>query len=110
LAAVPDVEAVKRVVGDRNPDPEQLQRKDKREPAQEGNLPRVSAGAVGREGIRDKMLNQEQPDRNNAAERVQATPEKRMTLAGTQRSDTTLDDRGSSVCSSCQQSPLRNQQ
>src|SRR5467141_2677270 len=73
FSAIPNVEAIQRVIENGQPDPEQLQIKDKRKAGEEVDLLGVGSWTAGCKGIRDEVLDEKKADRNNAAERVQAT-------------------------------------
>src|SRR5262249_53540377 len=73
LAAIPDVETVQRVICNRKPNPEELQKEDKWDAAQKFNLLRICAGSLGCEGVGYKMLNQKQTYRNHPRQRMQST-------------------------------------
>ena len=76
LAARPDVETVERVVQNRQPDSEQLEPEDKWEAGEKRNLIGVRAGAFRGESVGNEMLDQEEPDRNDARERMQSAQQK----------------------------------
>ncbi len=76
LAAEPDVEAVERVVENRQPDPEQLQIENERKAGEQFDLLGVRAGPAGGERVGDEVLNQERAYRNDAAERMKLAQQK----------------------------------
>src|SRR5208282_5801860 len=101
LALIPDVYAVEAVVKDRNPDEEQLQKKDERQAVQKLDLFSVGDGAFEGFGIRDEMFEKKGSDGYDAAERMQTAQQERGSLAGAQWSDTRFDmgsDRIGSCC------------
>src|ERR1700693_1893739 len=67
LAAEPDVEAVKGVVENRQPDPEQFEVENEGKARQEFDLLGVRGRAAGGECVGDEMFDQERADRNDAA-------------------------------------------
>src|SRR5580704_18107923 len=67
IAAVPDVEAVASVKQDGQPDAEQLQANHERKAAQEFDLLGVGGGATRGESVREKVLDQESANRDDAA-------------------------------------------
>src|SRR6185369_3740104 len=71
FAAEPDVEAVKRVVKNRQPDPEQLEVENEGKARQQFDLLGVRGGATRRERVRHEMLDQECAYWNDPAEGVQ---------------------------------------
>ena len=75
LSAKPDVEAVKRVVENRQPDPEQLQIEDEREAREQFDLFGIRCRAAGRKRIRDEVLDQKCTDGDDAAERMKPAQE-----------------------------------
>src|SRR5438270_376401 len=67
VSAIPDVEPVQSVKGDRQPYPDQFKEENQRQIGQEADLPRISirpayGGGVGNQDVFDK----ESPDRNDA--------------------------------------------
>ena len=80
FAAKPNVEAVEGVVADGNPNPEQLKKEDERHATQELDLFCVGAGAFGGKRVRDKVLDQKQPNRDDPGERMQASEKKGVSL------------------------------
>ena len=80
FAAKPDVEAVEGVVADGNPNPEKLQQEDEGDAAQEFDLLGVGAWALGGKRVRDKVLDQKQPNRDDPGERMQAAQKKGVSL------------------------------
>ena len=84
LAPEPDIEAIKRVVQNRQPDPEELEVENKRKAGQQFDLLGVSARAAGGECVGDKVLNQKGAYGNNAAQRMELAEQERMALAGAQ--------------------------
>ena len=70
FAAEPDVEAVERVVKNRQPDPEQLEVENEGKARQQFDLLGVRGGATRRERVGHEMLNQERAYWNDPAEGV----------------------------------------
>ena len=68
LAAEPDVEAVERVIKDRQPDPEQFEVENEREAGEQFDLLGVCGGTAGGECVGDEVFDQERAYRNDAAE------------------------------------------
>src|ERR1019366_1935364 len=91
VAAPPDVDAIKAVVKDRDPDEENFQRHDERQAVQKCNLLAVSFRSVESLVVRDEVLEQKGPDGNDARERVQAAPQERVADAGSQGRNAGLD-------------------
>jgi len=104
LAAEPDVEAVERVVKNRQPDPEQLEVENEGEARQQFHLLGVRTGPAGGERIGDEMLDQERAHRNNAAERMELAEQKRMALPGAQGRDASVGADGSCRTGGCRHS------
>src|SRR5438445_773017 len=76
FTAIPNVEPVKRVIENRQPDAEQFKPHYERKAAEKFDLFGICARASRGERIGDKMLNQEQANRNNSAEGVQPAQQK----------------------------------
>src|SRR5579863_6679172 len=91
LAAIPDVETVERVIGDGNPDAEQLEKEDQRKVCQKADLTGVSRGPADRRGVRDQnVLEQECADGDYAGQGMKAAQKKRRSLTSPQRSNPTM--------------------
>src|SRR5258708_3660474 len=82
LAPEPDVEAIERMVEQRQIDAEQLQKRYKRQAGEKFHLVRVSMRAVSGKRVGNKMLDQKGPDRNDSAQRMEAAQQKRPALPG----------------------------
>src|SRR5256885_6044999 len=79
--AKPNVEAVKGVIQNWQPDSEEFESYDERESRKQLNLFRIGVRAFGGEGIGNKMFDQKQAHRNNPAKRVQAAQQERVAFA-----------------------------
>jgi len=75
LAAKPNVEAVKRVIKNRQPNPEQLQIEDEREARKQFDLFGIRGGSSRCKRIRDEVLDQKCTDRDDATERMKPAQE-----------------------------------
>src|SRR5208283_2111586 len=91
LALIPDVDAVEAVVEDRNPDEEQLQKKNEGEAVQKLDLIAIGLNAFEGFGVGDEVLEKEGTDGYDAAERMQTAQQERRALASAQRSDAGFD-------------------
>jgi 2-oxoglutarate dehydrogenase complex dehydrogenase (E1) component-like enzyme len=69
LALIPDPKAVEAVVGDRNPDEEQLQQKNERQAVQKLDLLAIADRAFEGFGVRDEVFEKESSDGYDAAQR-----------------------------------------
>src|SRR5208282_781248 len=97
VALIPDVDAVEAVVKDRNPDKEQLQKKNSGQAIEKLDLLAVSLNAFEGFGVRDEMFEKEGSDGYDAGERMQTAQQERDSLASAQRSDAGLDSRSYSI-------------
>ena len=70
LATEPDVEAVKRVIKDRQPDSEQFEVENEREAGEQFYLLGVCGRTTGGEGVGDEVFDQERAYRDDAAQRM----------------------------------------
>ena len=84
FAAEPDVEAVNGVIEERNIDADPLEHLGEGKSGEELDLFGIGMRAIGGEGIGNEMLDQERPDRNDAAQRMQSPEKKGIALSGTQ--------------------------
>lgn len=109
FTAVPDIEAVERVIQNWQPDSEKLESNNKRKTAQELDLFRICAGAFGREGVRNEMLDEKQANGYDPCQRMQTAPEKRMSLPSPQRSYAGFDCVSCRTWSRCQRTSLQVQ-
>ena len=91
LALIPDPKAVEAVVGDRDPDEEQLQQKNERQAVQKLDLLAISRWAFEGLGVRDEVFEKESSDGYDAAQGMQTAQQERGTLASAQWSDAGLD-------------------
>ena len=85
LAAIPDVEAVERVIEQGQEDEAPLQHANERQAGEELDLVVVGLRALGRLGVGDEVLEQECADGNDAGQRVQPAQQERVALAGAER-------------------------
>src|ERR1700692_82489 len=85
LSLIPDVDAVETVIKNRNPDEEQLQKKNSGQAIQKLNLLAISQRAFEGFGVRDEMFEKKGSNGHDAAERMQAPEPKRRSLARAQR-------------------------
>src|SRR5581483_6676885 len=74
VAPPPDINAIKGMEGEGNPDPQQLQPKNERQPGEELHLAGVGFRPIGGERVGDEMFDQVGADRKDAAQRVQTPP------------------------------------
>src|SRR5207302_5771925 len=70
IPAIPNVETVKGVIQNGQPDPKEFESYDKRESGKQLNLFGIRVRTLGGEGVGNKMFDQKQPNRNNPAQRV----------------------------------------
>src|SRR5207237_1760158 len=87
LSAIPNVEAIQRVIENGQPDSKQLQIKDKRKAGRKFYLFGERSRTTRRKRIGDEVLDAQTPARNNAAELVQAPEPQRGTLSRAKRTD-----------------------
>src|SRR6266478_8345619 len=101
FTAKPDVEAVEGVVKNGQPNPKQLQVKNKREAGEQFNLLGVSTRPSSSECIGNEMLDQERAYRDDAAEGMQLAQQERTSMTGSQRSNAFRGADGSSRTGGC---------
>src|ERR1041385_3340418 len=67
LTAIPDVEPIKGVKRDRQPNSDEFQHEHKRQPSQKSHMRSISSSSAAGGGIRNQnMFNEKRADRNNA--------------------------------------------
>ncbi len=91
FALIPDEDAVKSVVEDRNPNEKQFEKKNEGQAVQKRDLSAIGLGAFEGFGVRDEVFEKKGSDGYDATEGVQTAQQKRCPLASAQWGDTRFD-------------------